>query len=141
MLRFFEDKPIVSQQYFASHHGCPVKPGHDAERVIVNRKAIRPDPTREPTHPGAMLREDVLPAIGDPVMAVAKKLGVTRQHLHRILAEKAPVTPDMALRIGKFCGNGPDLWLRMQQAYDLWHAERALRKVVAKIPTAKARAA
>ena len=78
-------------------------------------KAPRRDPNRAPTHPGAMLREDVLPAIGEPVMAVAKKLGVTRQHLHRILAEKAPVTPDMALRLGKFCGNGPALWLRMQQ--------------------------
>jgi len=104
-------------------------------------RVLRRDPNREPTHPGAILREDVLPAIGDRVMAVAKKLGVTRQHLHRILAEKAPVTPDMALRLGKFCGNGPGFWLRMQQAYDLWHAERALRKVVAKIPTAKARAA
>jgi len=100
-------------------------------------KALRRDPNREPTHSGAILREDVLPAIGEPVMAVVKKLGVTRQHLHRILAEKAPVTPDMALRLGKFCGNGPALWLRMQQAYDLWHAERALRKVVATIPAAK----
>jgi plasmid maintenance system antidote protein VapI len=71
---------------------------------------------------------------------VAKKPGVTRQHLHKILAETAPVTPEMAVRFGKFCGNGPGLWLRMQQAYDLWHAERALKKVVAKIPTAKARA-
>ncbi len=103
--------------------------------------ARRPDPDRAPTHPGAILREDVLPAIGEPVMRVAKQLGVTRQHLHRILAEKAPVSPEMAVRLGKFCGNGPDLWLRLQQAYDLWHAERALRKVVAKIPTAKARAA
>ena len=102
---------------------------------------IRPDPNRPPVHPGALLREDVLPAIGEPVMGVARKLGVTRQHLHRILAEKAPVTPDMAVRLGKFCGNGPGLWLRMQQAYDLWHAERALKKVVAKIPTAKARTA
>jgi len=104
-------------------------------------KVLRRDPNRQPTHPGELLREEVLPAIGEPVMAVAKKLGVTRQHLHRILAEKAPVTPDMAVRLGKFCGNGPGLWLRMQQAYDLWHAERALKKVVAKIPTAKARAA
>ncbi len=79
----------------------------------------------------------MLPAIGEPVIAVARKLGVTRQHLHRILAEKAPVTPDMALRLGKFCGNGPGLWLRMQQAHDLWHAERTLRKVVEKIPAAK----
>jgi antitoxin HigA-1 len=104
-------------------------------------KALRRDPNRQPTHPGAILREDVLPTLDEPVMLVAKKLGVTRQHLHRILAEKAPVTPGMALRLGKFCGNGPGLWLRMQQAYDLWHAERALRNVVAKIPTAKARAA
>ncbi len=104
-------------------------------------KALRRDPNRQPTHPGAILREDVLPALDAPVMLVAKQLGVTRQHLHRILAEKAPVTPGMALRLGKFCGNGPGLWLRMQQAYDLWHAERALRKVVAKIPAAKARAA
>jgi len=104
-------------------------------------KALRRDPNGEPTHPGEFLREDVFPAIGEPVMTIAKKLGVTRQHLHRILAEKAPVTPDMAVRLGKFCGNGPGLWLRMQQAYDLWHAERALKKVVAKIPTAKAKAA
>ena len=103
--------------------------------------ATRPDPNRPPVHPGEVLREDVLPAIGEPVMTVAKKLGVTRQHLHRILAEKAPVTPEMAVRLGKFCGNGPGLWLRLQQTYDLWHAERALKKEIAKIPTAKARAA
>ena len=72
------------------------------------------------------MREDVLPSIGEPVMTVAKKLGVTRQRLRRILAEQAPVTPEMALRLGKFCGNGAGLWLRMQQAYDLWHVERAL---------------
>jgi plasmid maintenance system antidote protein VapI len=53
--------------------------------------------------------------------------------------EKTECPSEIASR-GRFCGNGPDLWLRMQQAYDLWHAERALRKVVAKIPAAKARA-
>ena len=104
-------------------------------------KAISRDPNRPPTHPGELLREMVLPAIGEPVTAVAKKLGVTRQHLHRVLAEKAAISPEMAVRLGKFCGNGPGLWLRMQQAYDLWHAERALKKEIAKIPTAKARAA
>lgn len=106
-----------------------------------NNKLAAARPDRAPMHSGAILREDVLPSIGEPVMAVAKKLGVTRQHLHRILAEQAPVTPEMALRLGKFCGNGPGLWLRMQQAYDLWHVERALKGEIAKIPTAKARAA
>jgi addiction module HigA family antidote len=101
-------------------------------------RLIRRDPNRPPTHPGAILREDVLPAIGEPVASIAKELGVTRQHLHRILAEKAPISPEMALRLGKFCGNGPDLWLRMQQTHDLWHAERTMAKEIAKIRTVKA---
>jgi len=104
-------------------------------------KMPRRDPRRPPTHPGAMLREDILPMVGESVATVAKKLGVTRQHLHRILAERAPVSPEMALRLGKFCGNGPGLWLRMQQVYDLWHAERAMEKELAKIPVAKEKAA
>jgi plasmid maintenance system antidote protein VapI len=44
----------------------------------------------------------------------------------------------MALRLGKFCGNGPGIWLRMQQAHDIWKAEQRLKKVLAKIPTATA---
>jgi addiction module HigA family antidote len=98
-------------------------------------------PTRPPTHPGAILREDVLPGIGHSVSGAARELGVTRQHLHRILAEQAPVSPEMAVRLGKFCGNGPDLWLALQQAHDLWHAQRALKNEVAKIQTAKPKAA
>jgi plasmid maintenance system antidote protein VapI len=46
----------------------------------------------------------------------------------------------MAVRLGKFCGYGPELWLRLQQAYDLWHAARALKAEVARIPTAKTKA-
>jgi addiction module HigA family antidote len=70
-----------------------------------------------------------------------KALGVSRQQLHRILAETAPITPEMALRIGKFCGNGPELWLRMQVTYDLWHARQAMAGTLDHIPTAKAKAA
>ena len=81
-----------------------------------------------PTHPGEVLREDVLPALRLTVVDAAKKLGVTRQTLHRIIAREdpRPVTPEMAVRIGKLCGNGPRLWLNLQTAYDLWHAERAV---------------
>src|SRR5687768_9181069 len=75
---------------------------------------------RCPTHPGEILREDVLPALELSVSEAARQLGVTRQMLHRILAERAAITPEMAVRIGRFCGNGPSVWLRMQQAYDLW---------------------
>jgi addiction module HigA family antidote len=58
------------------------------------------------------------------VTEAAERLHVTRQTLHRILAETSSVTPDMALRLGRFCGNGPGIWLRMQAAHDLWKAER-----------------
>jgi addiction module HigA family antidote len=81
------------------------------------------------------LREDVLPALRLTLKEVAEKLGVSRQTLHAILSEKSAVTPEMAVRLGKFCGNGPDLWLRMQVARDLWQAERDLAETVKKIPT------
>lgn len=96
--------------------------------------------SRKPTHPGAVLREDVLPALKISVSGAAEALRISRQMLHKILNETAPITPEMAVRIGKFCGNGPDIWLRMQQACDLWEAQRKLADEVKKIPTPKAAA-
>lgn len=90
---------------------------------------------RPPSHPGEILREDILPSLGLSVSATARRLGVSRQQLHRILACTHPITTDMALRIGKFAGNGPNLWLRMQQAYDLWYAANKLKKELSKIET------
>jgi addiction module HigA family antidote len=88
----------------------------------------------EPSHPGAILREEVLPALGVTVTAAARDLRISRQSLHAILAQRSSVSPEMAVRLGRFCGNGPDLWLRMQAAHDLWHAERKLRNEIEKIP-------
>ena len=92
---------------------------------------------RPPTHPGTILREDVLPSLGLTISEAARQLRVSRQTLHRILAGTSAVTPDMAVRLGKFCGNGPGIWLRMQEAFDLWHAERRLVKELKKIPMHK----
>ena len=89
---------------------------------------------RVPTHPGEILREDVLPSLGLSVSEAARQLRVSRQTLHRILAGTSAVTPDMAVRLGRFCGNEPGLWLRMQEAFDLWHAERRLADELEKIP-------
>jgi len=85
------------------------------------------------THPGELLRDVVLPELKTSKTAIAKALGISRQTLYDILNEKQPVTPEMAVRLGKLCGNGPRLWLNMQTAYDLWHAERNVD--VSKIPT------
>ena len=80
---------------------------------------------RIPTHPGAVLREDVLPALGLSVAEAADHLGVTRQQLYNVRNEKAAVSPEMAVRLGKLCGNGPGLWLRMQVAHDIPRAPSA----------------
>ena len=101
---------------------------------MLDATATRPTRRRPPTHPGEILREDVLPALHLSVAEAARQLRVTRQTLHRILSGRSGVSPEMAVRLGKFCGNGPGLWLRMQQAYDLWHAEQRLREELEKIP-------
>lgn len=93
---------------------------------------------RQPTHPGEILREDVLPALGISVSEAARRLGISRQQLHRVLACTHPITTEMALRIGKFAGNGPSLWLRMQQAHDLWHAEQRMKDELSEIETVSA---
>ncbi|MBI2716966.1 MAG: HigA family addiction module antidote protein [Rhizobiales bacterium] len=88
-----------------------------------------------PMHPGELLREEILPALERPKTKIAKLLGVSRQTLYDILEERQPVTPMMALRLGKLCGNGPDLWLNLQKRYDLQRAEQALGEKIKAIPT------
>lgn len=96
---------------------------------------VKGPPAWRPSHPGELLREEVLPALRLTVTAAAENLGVSRQTLHAILSERAAVTPEMAVRLGKFCGNGPGIWLRMQMNHDLWQAERDLAETVKQIPT------
>ena len=88
-----------------------------------------------PMHPGELLREEILPALDRPKTEIAKLLGVSRQALYDVLTEKQPVTPVMALRLGKLCGNGPDLWLNLQKRYDLHLAEQEFGEKIKNIPT------
>jgi addiction module HigA family antidote len=69
------------------------------------------------------------------ISQAAREMGVSRQQLHKILAGDRAVTAEMAARLGKYCGNGPQLWLNMQSAYDLWHAQNALAGELDAIPT------
>ncbi|MCF8200200.1 MAG: HigA family addiction module antidote protein [Sulfuritalea sp.] len=86
-------------------------------------KSLR-DSKRRPTHPGAILREDVLPHLGMTQKDFADRLGVSRLTVSEVIHEKRPVTPDMAMRLGRLLGNGPEVWLRMQQTLDLWELEQ-----------------
>jgi antitoxin HigA-1 len=99
---------------------------------------VKGPPAWRPSHPGELLKEDVLPALRLTVTAAAEKLGISRQTLHAILSERSAVTPEMAVRLGKLCGDGPEIWLRMQMNHDLWQAKRNLADVVKRIPTLQA---
>jgi addiction module HigA family antidote len=88
-----------------------------------------------PTHPGEILREDIFPALGKSKVEIAKLLGVSRAALYNIIDEKAAITPDMALRLGKLLGGAAEIWLTMQQAYDLRTREKEIAKDLSKIPT------
>lgn len=82
------------------------------------------DPRRAPTHPGEILREDVLPALRMTQTEFAQRLGVSRLTVSELLHEKRSLTPDMAARIAKLLRGAPEFWLRMQAARDLWEIEQ-----------------
>jgi addiction module HigA family antidote len=95
--------------------------------------------SRKPTHPGAVLREDIMPAMNISVTLFAQSLHVSRTTMHGILREDKPVTPNIALRLGKFIGNDAGVWLRMQEAYDLWHESKKHVQVLRQIKPFKNR--
>lgn len=83
----------------------------------------RRDPHRAPSHPGALI-EDLLADLAIGKSDLARRLGLSRQHVHDIIAGNKPVSPSVAAKLGKLFGNGPALWLRLQASHDAWRAER-----------------
>ena len=79
-----------------------------------------PDRRRQPTHPGAILREDVLPALRRSQTEFARRLGASRVTVNTLLQEKRDLSVELAARIAKLLGHSPESWLRMQEALDLW---------------------
>ena len=79
---------------------------------------------RQPSHPGAILKAHHLEPLGLSITEAAEHLGVSRKTLSKILNERGAVTPKMALRLSRGFGTTPQLWLNLQQSYDLWEAER-----------------
>ena len=96
-------------------------------------KTLR-DFKRKPTHPGAIIREDILPTLKLTQSELAQHLGVSRLTVSDIIHEKRSVTAEMAIRISTALGGSPESWLRMQEALDLWEAQQKL----AKLPKSKA---
>jgi addiction module HigA family antidote len=89
----------------------------------------------EPAHPGELLEEIVIPATGKSKTEIAELLGVSRQTLYDLTKKKQVVTANLALRLGKLFGDGPEVWLRMQMAHDLWAVRKDSAEAIEKIPT------
>jgi addiction module HigA family antidote len=85
--------------------------------------------SRKPTHPGEVLREDVMKPLGLTVTEAANRLGVTRKTLSALLNCKASMSPEMAVRVSKATKTSPESWLYMQAKLDLWIAEQRPIKV------------
>lgn len=96
-------------------------------------KSLR-DPKRRPTHPGAVLREDVLPGLGMTQEAFADVIGVHRVTLSALLRERRGLTVEMAARIAKALGHSAESWLRMQEAVDLWELRQQPQRLAAVRP-------
>ena len=90
-----------------------------------------------PPHPGEVLRDGVFAGTGITVTEFARRLGVTRVALSRVLNGKAAISAGMAVRLGAALGGAPATWLHLQATYDLWHAQRALKRQLAKIERIK----
>ena len=81
-------------------------------------------PIANPTHPGAIVREDCIKDLGLSVTEAAKILGVSRSALSRLINEKAAVSPEMAIRLEKAFGSTAETWIRLQAAYDIAQAKK-----------------
>jgi addiction module HigA family antidote len=79
---------------------------------------------RPPAHPGGILRRQYLEPLSITISELSKILGISRKTLSKIINERGSVTPDMALRLSRAFNTTPELWLNLQQNYDLWHASR-----------------
>ncbi|MGQ0835644.1 MAG: HigA family addiction module antitoxin [Gammaproteobacteria bacterium] len=97
------------------------------------------DSNRRPTHPGAVLREDVLPAIEMTQTEFAERLQVSRLTVSELLHEKRALTPDMAARIARLLSTTPESWLRMQAAVDLWEIRQDRSRLARVKPLTKDR--
>ena len=94
-------------------------------------------PGRRPTHPGALLREDVLPALKMTQTEFAQRLRVSRLSVSDLLHEKRSLTPEMAARLAKLLRTTPESWLRMQAAVDLWELAQQPERFAAVQPIDK----
>src|SRR4029077_14438385 len=108
-------------------------------KITIGENSMRTKNGLPPVHPGENIKEDILPTVFLSVTAAAKALGVSRQMLHGILAGRKPTSAIMCLKVSRLFGGSPEVWMRLQAAYDLKKAEqnKKVMKRVARIVPVK----
>jgi addiction module HigA family antidote len=97
---------------------------------------------RKPTHPGEVLKEDFMAPLKLTQTELAKALKTSFRTVNEILNEKRSISPEMALRLARYFGTTPDVWLGLQADYDLFKARLKSKKAINEIkPLAKKKAA
>lgn len=97
--------------------------------------------TRRPTHPGELLREETLPAVGITQSELATRLGVSRRAVSDLIHERRAVNPDLAHRLARVFDTTPEFWLRLQEAVEVWETFQANRDKYDRLKPLRKRAA
>jgi antitoxin HigA-1 len=84
---------------------------------------------KQPVHPDTIVKHDCIVELGLSVTKAAAVLGVARATLSRVVNGRASVSPEMAIRLSKAFGSRPEIWLKLQLAYDLVQADRLASKI------------
>ena len=106
-------------------------------KTTISHRAMKRRNRLPPIHPGEIIKQDILPSVGLSVTAAAKALGVSRQMLHGILAGRKPLSAVMCLRVARLFGGSPEVWMRLQAAYDLKKSaqnKRVMQRVARIVP-------
>src|SRR5260370_42494648 len=99
-------------------------------RLIMKTTIESSGQMHSPAHPGVIMKEMYMAPLGVTVTKVADALGVTRKHVSAIVNGRAPVTPDMAVRLAGVFGTEPEIWVNLQAQYDLWGVSQQSRPKV-----------
>ncbi len=88
---------------------------------------------RKPSHPGALIRNVILPETGLTVSELARRCGIARNTVSKVVNERGDVTEDIAIRLSRVLGSTPRFWLSMQNNLNLWNLENKNKRVYQKI--------
>lgn len=96
---------------------------------------------RKPTHPGEIIKEDFMMPLKLTQTELARALKTSFRTINEILNEKRSISPEMALRLARYLGTTPDVWLGLQADYDLFKARLKSKKTIEEIKPLRGRKA